>query len=105
MPDLAARIAAVDPNRLVDLLQVAGFTNAGGRTGVYVRLTWPGQTGLREGSLVVPLDRTMADYPDLLGDTLLTLDDADHRGKTARSVLDALGGPLATQTQPADVPL
>jgi hypothetical protein len=51
----------VDPQQLVVALTRAGFTVAGRRTGVYVRLSWPARAG-RLGSLFVPLDETAPEY-------------------------------------------
>lgn len=102
MSDLATRLAAVDPNHLVALLETAGWTRVGGRAGAYTRLAWPAQSH-RNASLMVPLDRTAPEYPDLLAAALVELDDADYLGKRARIVLDALGGPLATPSpEPTD---
>lgn len=95
MSDLADRLTAVDPHRLVQLLELAGFTKVGERAGVYARMAWP-DAGSRDNTMIVPFDPAMSDYLELLAGVLLTLDDAAYRGRRARDVLDALGGPLAS---------
>jgi hypothetical protein len=76
----------VDPVRLVAALKAAGFAELGGRTGLYVRLDWPG------GALLVPLDPSKADYDDLLAAAVATLEHAADLGVRARQVLDAPEG-------------
>lgn len=100
MTDLATRLAAVDPNHLIELMTIAGWTRVGGRTNAYTRLSWPPDAH-RNASLLVPLDPTAPEYPEQIAALLVELDDAAHLGRTARTVLDALGGPLATpSTEP-----
>lgn len=83
----AEQVAAeVDPDRLVARLHDAGWETAGGRDGVYARLTWPG-TG---GTLVVPLNRAMGDYVDLMAAVLIELEWAAERGRAAARILDRL---------------
>lgn len=95
-PDPATHLAAVDPLCLVELLQAAGWTKVGGRSGEYVRLAWPTRSGSRDRSLMVSLDTTAPEHPDLLAAALTELADAARVGRAAGSVLDALGGPPVT---------
>lgn len=78
--------SAVDPERLIAAMTAAGIPELSRRTGLYARMDWP--TGL----LLVPLDRSKADYADLLGDALGGLEHAVEVGAKARRVLDALEG-------------
>lgn len=78
--------AEVDPDRLVARLREAGWEVAGGRSGVYARLYWPGDAE----TLVVPLDRAMGDYVDLMAAVLVELDWTAERGVAAQQVLEQL---------------
>lgn len=82
----------VEPLRLIEALLAAGWTEAGRRTGVYIRLHWP-EPSPRNRSLVIPLDRAAGDYDDLLGDALAELDYAHQLGVTAGAVLESLNDP------------
>lgn len=89
----------VDPQRLVDALIFAGFTEAGRRTGVYVRLRWPGQHNNRHSpSLIVPLDQ---DDP-LLDAALTELRNAVDLGTAARAALETASGLPSTITDRTD---
>ncbi len=79
-------MTAVDPERLVEALKAAGCRELGRRAGLYVRMDWD------PGSLLVPLDRSKADYGGLLADALAELRHAVEVGAKARQVLDALEG-------------
>lgn len=78
--------AAVDPARLVAQIREAGWEVAGGRSGVNARLYWPGDAE----TLVVPLDRAMGDYVDLMAAVLVELDWTAERGRAAQTILDHL---------------
>ncbi len=76
----------VDPVRLVEALKAAGCRGLGRRAGLYVRMDWP------PGSLLIPLDRSKADYGGLLADAVAELRHAAEVGAKARQVLDTLEG-------------
>lgn len=91
-------MSRVDPERLIDALQEAGFGWAGQRVGVYVRLSWPQHTG-RDGSLIIPLDPAMPAYDDLLAATVTDVTDVVRLGQAVwvalfnRNLLDLLNTP------------
>jgi hypothetical protein len=91
-------VSRVDPERLIDALQEAGFGWAGQRVGVYVRLSWPEHTG-RDGSLIIPLDPAMADYDQLLTAAVADVTDVVRLGQAVwvalfnRNLLDLLNTP------------
>ncbi len=72
--------------RLVEALKAAGCRELGRKAGLYVRMDWA------NGSLLIPLDRSTADYSGLLADALAELRDAAALGAKAEEVLDALEG-------------
>jgi hypothetical protein len=89
-PNIDRRAATVDPQHLITVMIAAGWTHTGGRDGLYTRLAWP---GCSTRSLLVPLDRGMADYEDIMGDVLTVLDNAAGRGPggiAAQAVLDTV---------------
>ncbi|PZG01739.1 hypothetical protein [Micromonospora deserti] len=94
MNELADRLAAIDPKRLVALMGMAGFVQAGEEAGVHATFRWPHAAEPREPSVIVPLDQGAPDYLDKLTAALRLLGDAVQAGDMARAVLDAFGGPL-----------
>ncbi len=76
----------VDPDRLIEAMKAAGIREVSRRSGLYARMDWP------TGWLTVPLDRSKADYDDLLGDVLDRLGYAADLGAKARRVLDMIEG-------------
>lgn len=94
------RAALVDSDKLIAAMLAAEFTAAGGRTGSYVRLRWPGEDDDRGRSIVVPVNRDYADYGDLMTGVLESLGDAKYLGDRAGKVLDALGGIPDDEDQP-----
>lgn len=63
--------ALVDPLSLINSLRQIGFRDAGGRPGLYERLTIPGvNDGHRRRLIIVPLNREMADFTELMSDAL-----------------------------------
>jgi hypothetical protein len=68
------RPEAVDPERLTLLLQEHGWTRRGGRPGSYSRWVLPGrEPDEARASVIVPLNRSAADFAELLQETLTTL--------------------------------
>jgi hypothetical protein len=65
-----------DPQRLVDELTARGWTVAGHRTGVYVRLRWPGLDELAGRYLFVPLDQAAPDFAEGWQAAIAELEDA-----------------------------
>lgn len=66
----------VDPDRLLLLLEDLGWTIAGGRSGIYKRLTPPTDdqdSWGRRWSLLVPLDRSAPDFSDSMRAAILEL--------------------------------
>lgn len=90
-PPPTADVSAINPQALIAAMEDAGFTNAGGRSGAYIRLRWPGSTeNSGEASLIVPLDPTTADHEDLLRGVIAELRDAVARGARARAALEGM---------------
>ena len=77
--------ATVDPAGLADAMRKAGFTDRGGQPGRYVRMQWP--PGTQHGWLLVPLDRSAPDFPDLMDAMLGELAVVAAAGRPASAVL------------------
>ncbi len=75
-----------NPTRLVEALTDCGWQVAGQRSGVYVRLDWPHTVNR---SLIVPLDQTAPEYPELLNAAVRQLEDAVRVGSDAGRALVA----------------
>lgn len=67
----------IDPDELTLLLQNSGWSHRGGRDGLYSRWVAPEARVDPRGpdSLLVPLDRTRADFADLMDDAIAVLRD------------------------------
>jgi hypothetical protein len=83
------RAATVDPQQLVTALLAAGWTDRGGRAGLYRRLGWPRD---ERRSVLVPLDRDYGDFPDLMAAVLGELEETAQLGEDAAAVLALLAG-------------
>lgn len=83
----------VDPERLSLVLQDSGWTIAGLRTGVYVRLLPPGEGGR---SILVPLDQEAPEYHELMQAAL-----ADIRQFVIRDI-SAANVPARLVVEPSD---
>jgi hypothetical protein len=90
-------IAPVDPERVVAALIAMGWSVAGKREGIYIRLVGPGDEIGRGRSLLVPLNPENADHQELMDDVLMTLVDDVTRGRAAMRVLYSLRGPTVTE--------
>lgn len=88
--DLPDFTGSVEPDQLIDALRAAGWTDAGGRSGLYVRLAWPSTVDGRPRSTSVPLDKTAGDYPDLLNGSIAELAHFAKLGALAQQVLAGL---------------
>ncbi|PFR81752.1 hypothetical protein COK38_26950, partial [Bacillus cereus] len=65
-------ITGANPQRIETYLMRHGWERFGGRPGLYDRYRWTGdQSETGQQSLILPLDRSRADYPELLSDLLL----------------------------------
>lgn len=64
-----------DPRRLIELLTAADWQQVGGREGLYARFMPPGRETLgdRRRSLLVPLDQSAPDFPELMREAVLAL--------------------------------
>jgi hypothetical protein len=83
-------LATVDPERLVLLLSNAGWEPSGGQPGLYARLrdrTENRGSETARASVIVPLDRRMADFSELLSQAI-TLLSAMTTTSVARVVAD-----------------
>lgn len=89
------RASAVDPDRLIAALVEAGHQLVGRSRGGYVRLARPGEEPPR-GSLVIPTDRTVEDYLELMAAVLGDLEVVAHRGEDVAAVLALLAGQQPT---------
>ncbi|WP_394615251.1 hypothetical protein JNUCC0626_36425 [Lentzea sp. JNUCC 0626] len=81
-PPFADHPERVDPDRLLLLLEDLGWTIAGGRNGIYKRLTPPTDGHDSWGqrwSLLVPLDRSAPDFSDSMRATILELSSSSFR--------------------------
>jgi hypothetical protein len=85
-------VTVVDPHRLIEALEAAGWASAGGSPGRYTRMAWPEHSHGRE-ALVVPLNDTFADYEHLLTAVLRELADAARIGAAAQAVLESQARP------------
>lgn len=74
---------------LVDALTAAGWKVVGGRANVYTRLAVV--DGDKERlALLVPMDPSMADYDDLMGAALQTLEMLFFDGRSAQQALNRI---------------
>jgi hypothetical protein len=80
----------VDPAGLVAAMKAAGFTEFGGRPGVYVRMRWPAGAAAAGRWLMVPLDRQAGDFADLMDAAIAELALAAASGRAATAVLAAV---------------
>ncbi|MFC9326528.1 hypothetical protein [Kitasatospora sp. NPDC057015] len=71
-PSVSALADRVNPEKLAVLLEDSGWTLAGGRRGIYLRLAPPGDNPIwaRAASLLLPLDQEDPDYPEIMGAAL-----------------------------------
>ena len=82
-------VADVDPGRLRNLLEEAGWSLVGERAGQYCRLQPSSDLGIGDSPLLVPLDRSAPDFPELLSAALSYLR-ASHPNLWFRTLLPRL---------------
>lgn len=88
-----APVERIDPQRLLAVLSNDGWTTAGGRSGLYVRLRPPSidrDLVSERWSLLVPLDMSAPDYPDLMRAAILELTESPLPSLKSRSLLPRL---------------
>ena len=90
----AERPAAVaaDPQTVVEALEVAGFTPYTVRTGVYVGMRWPKNTGAQT-SIIVPLDQSAPEYASMVESLTSALECIAAAGDAARRALKGIARP------------
>lgn len=95
---------AVDPRLFLAALTGAGWSTAGGRTGGYTRLYWPGETAPRGRTIHVSEDRTAPEHESMIASAVTELVDAALVGDAADQVLTALAtGQPADPTEPTQL--
>lgn len=75
-----------EPERVIESLLTAGWSDIGGRAGLYRRLAVVEERGNRL-TMTVPLDASYDDYEDLMGAVLSTLERLRFDGQTAQVAL------------------
>jgi hypothetical protein len=83
-----------NPGRIIESLRDFGWTVAGHKTGVYMRLAWPDTTNR---SLLIPLDQTAPEYEELLHAAIRQLEAAAVTGQAATKALAAYRPDLYNQ--------
>ncbi len=86
--DTTAVVATLGWHDICRVIEAAGWRPAGGIDGSYRRYYWPGPSV--EARLIVPVDRTMADYDHLVKEMLWTLRQTARTGADAGTVLAGL---------------